>query len=183
MNAKFPFLTKLFGKWEDAQIALADGLDQMGSQIQTAYGTFDSDITVPAGKLTYTFGTWTPVDNSAAHLVLAPFQVARYVRIGRLVFISGGVSFPATADGNFINISVPFPPARDGNTNTAAGSNIYPISISFSNSTIAHSARVLSIPITQGSIWFTDFSGSNLVNSQYSGKTVIFGGIYETAAS
>lgn len=185
MNAKFPFLTKLLGKWEDAQIALADGLDQMGAQIQTSYGTFDSDITVPSGKLTYRFGTWTPIDNSAAHLALTKFagQPGRYVRIGRLVFISGAVSFPTTADGNNVNISVPFPPARDSNTNSSVGLTSYPISIGYSTSTIAHGARVLSIPVTQGSIWFTDFSGNNLLNSQYSGKSVIFGGVYETAAS
>lgn len=185
MNAKFPFLTRLFGKWEDARSALVDGLDQMGSQIQTSYGTFDSDITVPSGKLTYKFGTWTPVDNSAAHLVLATLssEPSRYVRLGRLVLFTGAVVYPATADGNFVSISVPFPPAGDLSVSSNSGYCRYPVSVGFTNCTIAHTARVEGFPLATGSVMFSDFNGTNLVNSQYSGKSVIFGGVYETAAN
>ena len=46
----------------------------------------------------YEEGTWTPIDSSGAGLVLTSVA-GNYIKIGRLVFITGSCVYPVTANG------------------------------------------------------------------------------------
>jgi hypothetical protein len=55
----------------------------------------------------YEEGTWTPTDTSGAGLTF-PVSFAYYTKVGRVVFISGEVAWPSTANGSAASISLPF---------------------------------------------------------------------------
>lgn len=60
----------------------------------------------------YMEGAWTPVDASGANLTLTVTD-CKYTRIGRMVFLTGKITYPATADTNTATISgLPYAPVN-----------------------------------------------------------------------
>jgi hypothetical protein len=70
--------------------------------------TFNGD-TAAANELDdYEEGTWTPTDASGGGLTFAAAS-GRYTKVGRLITLAGGITFPTTADGNGVKIGgLPF---------------------------------------------------------------------------
>lgn len=119
----------------------------------------------------YEEGKWTPTDESGAGLSFTVFD-CRYTRIGRMVFFSGSITFPATANTNDIAIGgLPYL-ALTGDDNTG--------SINFSGNTLRSTDFGR---IGRGSRKFfieTATTGDNAVdNNVYSGIRITFTGQYE----
>jgi hypothetical protein len=56
----------------------------------------------------YEEGTWTPTDASGGGLTFTAAS-GRYTKVGRLITLTGGITFPTTADGNGVKIGgLPF---------------------------------------------------------------------------
>jgi hypothetical protein len=70
--------------------------------------TFNGD-TAAANELDdYEEGTWTPTDASGGGLTFAAAS-GRYTKVGRLITLAGGITFPTTADGSGVKIGgLPF---------------------------------------------------------------------------
>jgi hypothetical protein len=57
----------------------------------------------------YEEGTWTPTDNSGASLSFGGSTFGRYVKIGRMVYCTAFVAYPATSNTNIIGVGgLPF---------------------------------------------------------------------------
>jgi hypothetical protein len=118
----------------------------------------------------YEEGTWTPVDNSGAGLTFLYSGASRYIKIGKLVFVTIYITFPTTASSAQVSIlGLPF---------TTAGSETY--------SYMSGRAGSLNTPAAQintTSTFFTVFINGNsaISNSQLSGSYLILSGCYVTA--
>jgi hypothetical protein len=63
----------------------------------------------------YEEGTWTPADGSGASLTITSNSTAKYTKIGRMVYLSCDITYPATASGAGMLINgFPFTTAVDG---------------------------------------------------------------------
>lgn len=183
MNARFPadLLLALDADWPTAKAALKTGLSRMGDNIQAGYGTFDSVLTLKdGGSFPYQIGTWGPIDMSGASLQFGnPVNgPRRYVRIGRMVWVNGGVSFPATASGASMVIGgLPFTPLGD-----KAGSGLfenYAFSVAYTDQ---GSAFTLDLATNVSGIFAASFAGALLTNANFSGKQLRFSGWYLAAS-
>lgn len=183
MDARFPFSTRLNGDWDSAKSALRDGLDAMGSAINAGYGTFTSDIVLPAGTLTFKTGTWKPLDVSGASLSYTTafaFEITnRYVRLGPMVFIHGSVGVPATGSGAEFRIGgLPF--AIKGGQSANSPFEHYALSAGYT--TQGTSFTVLASSDRQAIVCASS-AGAVLTNANFSGKVLEFSGWYITSAS
>ena len=71
----------------------------------------------------YEEGTWTPTDTSGAGLTFTP-SLCTYTKVGRLVTLSGLITFPTTASTAAISIGgLPFTQSASNVTTAAIGSN------------------------------------------------------------
>jgi len=71
----------------------------------------------------YEEGTWTPTDTSGAGLTFTPAQCI-YTKVGRLVTLSGVITFPATASVAAISIGgLPFTQSASNTATAAMGTN------------------------------------------------------------
>jgi len=103
----------------------------------------NSSATVNSTLNDYEIGNYTPADVSGAGLTFT-VSVGSYTKIGRFVSVFIYVQFPSTANGNNINISLPFTPYRaNGSSDQGYGGSIsyttssLPISVYILNSTAA----------------------------------------------
>jgi hypothetical protein len=64
----------------------------------------------------YEEGTWTPADGSGAGLTLTVAN-AKYVKVGNLVMVTAGITYPVTVDASAATISgLPFTSSGNGTT-------------------------------------------------------------------
>lgn len=60
----------------------------------------------------YLEGDWTPYDNSGANLTFTASD-CKYTRIGNMVFLSGKITYPTTANGSSASVGgLPYTPAQ-----------------------------------------------------------------------
>ena len=63
----------------------------------------------------YEEGTWTPADGSGASLVITNNDTAKYTKIGRMVYLTCDITYPATANASGMLISgLPYVTSTDG---------------------------------------------------------------------
>lgn len=118
----------------------------------------------------YEEGTWTVTDASGAGLSLTTVQTARYVKKGQDVFVSGAITFPATANASNAALGgLPFTLAA-----TAAG-----LAIGYSD---LGSAFHLQAPASGTTIIPWSLAGARMTNATWSGKTIYFSGNYQASA-
>lgn len=118
----------------------------------------------------YEEGTWTVSDQSGAGLSLTTIQTARYVKKGQDVFVSGAITYPATANASNASLgTLPFTLAA-----TAAG-----IVVGYSNFGVGFT---LQAPASGTTIIPWSLAGSRITNASFSGKTIYFSGNYQASA-
>lgn len=109
----------------------------------------------------YEEGAWTPADVSGAGLVFAGVT-ARYTKVGRLVVVQFGFSFPATASGAGAGVSgLPFAASAGGG-----------MSGGFVSSTNAGFLIVLEITASSVNFYLVKSDGTAVTNVEMSGKFV-----------
>lgn len=86
--------------------AIADNDKFLADSIFSAIITANAGITFPNAQTAsvdpntlddYEEGTWVPIDSSGAALAFTLGFLNSYVKIGKLVFVTGDVTYPATA--------------------------------------------------------------------------------------
>jgi hypothetical protein len=119
----------------------------------------------------YEEGTWTPSDGSGAGLSLT-VAAATYVRIGKMVYASFGVTYPATVSASNARVAgLPF-------TSQNSAVSIHPVSISFTTAsgllsgTVDNNAATFFLVASGGVV----FSNTNLSGAILRGTA-----IYEVA--
>lgn len=118
----------------------------------------------------YEEGTWTVSDQSGAGLSLTSIQTARYVKKGQDVFVSGAITYPATANAsNALLGTLPFTVAA-----TAAG-----MVISYSDFGVGFTLQAAASGTT---IIPWSLAGARITNASFSGKTIYFSGNYQASA-
>lgn len=70
-----------------------------------------NDIENTNGTSGYSTGSWTPADASGAGLTITPAaNSCKYIKIGKLVYVTANISYPITASGSTCLLSgLPFP--------------------------------------------------------------------------
>lgn len=119
----------------------------------------------------YEEGTWTPTDNSGAGLSLTA-AACQYIKIGRLVMVSGSIGYPSTANGNTAGVAgLPF-----ACQNTAV--DVFGAAPSFTDSSLA-----LSIMMVKNTSTFAFYNnaGAARINSALSTATFRFSFTYQAA--
>lgn len=114
--------------------------------------------------------TWTPIDVSGASPALAFTVNCIYIKIGKLIYISGAITYPVTVDTNAASIgSLPF----------AASNNLYsnipiPAAVTSANTPfnfiVSENTTVMN-PLTAAGF-------ASITNATLSGKTILFSGSY-----
>ena len=129
--------------------------------------------TAAANKLEdYEEGTWTPTDASGEGYSLT-VNSATYTKIGRLVYITVYIDYPAqSSSADQLNGGLPFP--------SMSGTTYPQLSARVIDDTV--SAQNLTFQITNNSTEGGVLDGaSRLTNAQLSGKGVLYTGCYQTA--
>jgi hypothetical protein len=131
-----------------------------------------SQITFPAVQVPsadvnalddYEEGTWTPVDNSGAGLAFATAN-GDYTKIGRMVYASFNITFPATASGANVSIgSLPFAAQNVGGRAACGLAVRYTDQGALMSGTVNPGATAMS---------FIFGTGSLVTNANMSGKTI-----------
>lgn len=83
----------------DSEFDAATFKNTIQAQDGIAFPNFETASTNPNVLDDYEEGTWIPLDNSGAGLVFTYSFTSRYVKVGKLVFITGDFTFPVTASG------------------------------------------------------------------------------------
>jgi len=168
--------------------AIIDG--SVGSQFPTTIGvgnatpsTSGAGITFPATQSAstdantlddYEEGTWTPVNASIASITLAVIQ-ARYVKIGRLVFITCYVDYPSTSDTNHAKIGgLPFAQIGVNTYSYMSGRTLY----SGSKAPVYWQVQTGLSEMAA----YQSGAGNTVNNNDLSGSYVIFSGCYYSAS-
>jgi hypothetical protein len=116
----------------------------------------------------YEEGTWTPTDASGAGLSLT-VTAATYTKIGRMVYASLNITYPATANGSTLLVGgLPF-------VSKNAGS----VTIAYTNQGTAISGSTSPADDTFFALY--KYDGTILVNSDMSGKILRATVIYQSA--
>lgn len=106
----------------------------------------------------YEEGTWTPADASGAGLSFT-VTTAKYVRVGKTVFILMDIRYPATANANAAAISgLPF---------SASGTN------SVATTVLSGGATPVLFLTSGSTMYARTFTNTNITNATLSGVTVI----------
>lgn len=119
----------------------------------------------------YEEGTWTPVGNGITFSAAA----GRYVKVGKLVIVSGRVSFPVTASGSGANItSLPFTSSSTTGAFDASGG---------AYATYTDYGSAITGLVQPNTAYFSLYTltGAALLNSNWSGKTLYFTCVYHSA--
>lgn len=118
----------------------------------------------------YEEGTWTPVDNSGASLSFSSAS-GYYTRTGRTVYITGTLTYPATANTNSAELAgLPFTSLAAALAGMASGFTLR----------LTTYGSVVLLPVISNTKTFRlyDTSGTQLTNAQASGKRFDFFGFY-----
>jgi len=149
-----------------------DGTNTTGTLISKAWlaaTMFDQIDTLFAGIS----GTWTPSDGSGAALALT-VGTAKYVKVGRLVFVSFVVTYPATASGAVAVLrGLPYQPSA------IAGDN-HALAIGYTSVAGLKFCAVHYVATADGFVYFNDNAG-NMTNAQMTTGVVHASGVYLTA--
>lgn len=143
-------------------IVTANGIKFPATQVASANANTLDD---------YEEGTWTPTDISGAGLTFTQTGVARYIKVGTLVYVSLYIDFPGTSSSATVLIGgLPF---------TSVGSQTY--------SYLSGRAGSLALSMAQVSTGATNFnlfktSSSTITNSELSGTYLILSGCYYAAS-
>lgn len=119
----------------------------------------------------YEEGTFTPGDNSGAGLTFSNAQGA-YIKVGQFVLATIDVTYPSTANGSQVRISLPF-------AANSAMTNGWASCVGYSDSGVATIT-----PLVSGSSAFgyRNNDGSSLTNANMSLKTLRIAAIYRASA-
>jgi len=117
----------------------------------------------------YEEGTWTPIDSSGASLSLTSNWPALYTKIGRVVYVVFGITYPATASGATATLGgLPF-------TSGGGGGQQYSLVTTYSD----YGAGMLNFIAGAGTtIAFFSLAAVALTNANLSGKTIRASGFY-----
>lgn len=116
-------------------------------------------------------GVWTPVDGSGASLAFTN-NTGIYIRFGKLVWFSGRVDYPSTANGNAAVISG-LPILVD---NVDAAISPFPV-----ESAAAVALQGLTTKNTNKFAFVQHGTVTAITNAQLSTKTIRFAGLYQSA--
>jgi len=132
--------------------------------------TFNGDTATANALDDYEEGTYSVTDQSGAGL---SFSVTsnRYVKIGKLVWVSIELTYPTTTSTAGVRISLPFTNSTAQRTTMACVTN---------RSDVTVSGYVSNLPTAIGIIE-SAASPVAVTNASLSGKYVIIGGVYEVA--
>lgn len=120
----------------------------------------------------YTAATsWTPSDGSGAGLTLT-LGTATYIQIGKLMFATFDIQYPATVDGTSAKIAG-LPAAAKNTANSQ-----HPVIISLNSSGTAFTGIVNDNAST---FQFATLAGGLITNAQVSGATIRGTAVYEAA--
>lgn len=139
--------------------------------IGTSGKGIDFSATGQAGGMTselladYEEGTWTPADASGAGLSLV-IILAKYIKIGNIVYIVMTINYPATADASAAVIS--------GLPYSQPGSN------SVSPTVLSGGATPVLFLTSGSSMFARTFANANITNANLSGVTVTCSFTYNT---
>jgi hypothetical protein len=140
------------------------GTSGQGIDFAATAGTGTSELLAD-----YEEGTWTPVDSSGAGLVFTVTS-ATYTKIGRMVYASLNITFPATVNGSTLIMGgLPF---ISKNTGTVA--------IAYTNEIT--SVRGATSPADAVIFVLYDATGTALVNSAMSGDILRATVIYQSTS-
>ena len=118
----------------------------------------------------YEEGTWTPVDGSGAGLTFS-VAVGTYTKIGRMVFVSYAVTYPATSDTTDMAIGgLPFTP----HTNFRFG-----VAQSYTSNSVAGDAQVTTVDTDI--VYRKNGTATKFINSELSGLALRGSFSYETS--
>jgi hypothetical protein len=136
------------------------------SATSSGSGTMTSELLAD-----YEEGTWTPSDGSGAGLSLT-VAAATYVRIGKMVYASFGVTYPATVSASNARVAgLPF-------TSQNSAVSIHPVSISFTTASGLFSGTVDNNAAT---FFLVASGGVVFSNTNLSGAILRGTAIYEVA--
>lgn len=157
----------------DTTVTGNTSIGNAGSQIvdngtrSLVFGNKDS-ITAPVW---YETGTWIPADGSGAGLALT-VAAATYVKIGKMVYATFAVTYPATANGATARVGgLPY-------TSQNAAAGMHPVPISFTTKAGLLAGVVDSNAKTFS---FTSTAGTTLTNVDVSTAIIRGTAIYEVA--
>jgi len=117
----------------------------------------------------YEEGTWTPIDSSGASLSFTSNWTALYTKIGRVVYVVFGITYPATASGATATLGgLPF-------TSGGGGGQQYSLVTTYSD----YGAGMLNFIAGAGTtVAFFSLAAVALTNANLSGKTIRASGFY-----
>ena len=155
----------------DGEIDLGDS-DQRWKDIYLSGGAFLGG-TGAANKLEdYEEGTWTPTDASGEGYSLT-VNSATYTKIGRLVYITVYIDYPAqSSSAGQLNGGLPFP-SMSGNTFPQLAARVIDDTVSANNLTFQVTSNSTEGGVLDGA--------ARITNAQLSGKAVLYTGCYQTA--
>tara|TARA_Y100000004_G_scaffold140869_1_gene160122 strand:- start:297 stop:1055 length:759 start_codon:yes stop_codon:yes gene_type:complete len=145
----------------------------------TRFGMIDADglkfntDTAAANALSdYEEGTWTPVDVSPASLSIT-VQSAFYRKIGSLVAVQAYVVYPTTSNTNNATLGgLPFAGISGAGSYGAFAVGYSDYSTMF---------QILKLASGSTTLDFRVAGGQNVLNSNFSAKSIIFSGVYVSA--
>lgn len=153
-----------------ADIRFAVKGTEIARMLDTGGITFNGDTATANALDDYEEGTYSVTDQSGAGL---SFSVTsnRYVKIGKLVWVSIELTYPTTTSTAGVRISLPFTNSTAQRTTMACVTNRSDVSVS---------GYVSNLPTAIGIIE-SAASPVTVTNASLSGKYVIIGGVYEVA--
>jgi hypothetical protein len=152
------------------KIAVAAGI----ATVSSAAAIAQADVTglvAALAALAPVDGGWTPVDGSGASLSFTITHPALYTKIGRAVFVSFAIVYPATASGALAVVGgLPY-------TSGGGGGQQYALLTVYSD----YGAGMLNFVAAAGTtISFFSLAPAGLTNANLSGKTIRCTGWYFT---
>jgi len=134
----------------------------VGIGTTTPGATLDVNGSFKASQLAET-GSWTAVDSSGANLTLVQ-NYGYYTKIGKLVYISWMIEYPANSNTSLTKISgLPFKPSQGYFGHTS-------ITNFGSSNILSMVSREFSNTITNGCIQFRNYSNGTYANADMSSK-------------
>ena len=156
---------------------MADGgLTEVGGNVKFVNAGSGIDFSATSGTGTselfddYEEGTWTPIDSSGAGLTFSSTS-GLYTKVGRMVFATGFVTYPSTADTSNVTIGgLPFQSINS--TSRGVGSITYKQSTEAD--TLLPNANATTFRIFNS-------TGSSTTNANISNEVLYFGIVYTSS--
>ena len=133
-NETTDFIALVTNGTEAARINSAGGLQTLNTigVGNATPSTSGAGITFPATQSAssnantlddYEEGTWTPTDNSGASLTFT-VNANQYTKVGRAVTVNFEITWPSTADGSVVSVSLPFSANANNRCGLSCMSNV-----------------------------------------------------------